>query len=724
MTASDYDSEGGRIAKDHATTMTWEAACGVDVTGWVKTNKLILSYGIVSTKHTPTAASFTLQWRNVTDAGSFTNLVSGSGELRTGVSAGLLVNNDPIGDSAGCESGTLDSESHEIDTESPYTTASVTGTQNNGIEFQFLIDMSNALDNKQYEFRLYDETQGSALSTTLAAQVTTEAGVLSARESRTLTREVQVWDRESRTLTREAQWFDKESRTLSRSVIIVDKVSRTLALIVQVYDRESRPLTRTVQVWDQESRTLVRTAQISDRESRTLTRNVILTDKESRTLTRTVVITVRESRTLTRTAQIMNQVSRTLTRSVILASKESRTLARTVLAPSKESRTLTRTVQQTDRESRALTRTAQISDRVSRTLTRSVILTDKESRTLTRTVKQVTRESRTLVRTAQITDRISRTLTRSAILTDRKSRTLALIIQQFAREPRALTRVVRIIARESRTLTRSVRITVRESRTLALTVQAFNRESRALTRSVLTPVKESRTLTRIVQATAQESRTLTRTVQQTARESRAIALIVQSFAQESRSLTRSVDIGSISARESRTLTRFVIRPDIRIGKVFTNYTNLLIELRKLMLDFVIEPKTVQLSDELTKIEMERFEFTDVFIGNEKLGAVHPYCVIDFDSVGAQYYTIGTTPGHNIPIKIMIFEKFNPDTEFIEKIRIFSYFNEIFINSVPRTLLNGTIDLITTPPEMIFISEAKPGVSAFKITLTVRKHRVA
>ena len=161
-----------------------------------------------------------------------------------------------------------------------------------------------------------------------------------------------------------------------------------------------------------------------------------------------------------------------------------------------------------------------------------------------------------------------------------------------------------------------------------------------------------------------------------------------------------------------------------MGGVFEFYKNLLIELRKMMLDFVIQPKTVQLSDEIERIELQEFKFSDVYIGNEKIDAVYPYAVINFDAgIGAEYYTLGTNPGHNIPVKITMFSKFDPSTEFIEKLRIFSYFNEIFIGSVARTLFAGTVDLITVPPELKLVEHAKAGVSKFTITMTLRKHRI-
>jgi hypothetical protein len=85
------------------------------VTDWVKTDEVIFSANAASGSHTPDVESFKLQWRNKSDSGTFADLVTGSGELRAGTSAGCITH------------------------------------------------FTNALDGKEYAFQLYSVTTSSAL---------------------------------------------------------------------------------------------------------------------------------------------------------------------------------------------------------------------------------------------------------------------------------------------------------------------------------------------------------------------------------------------------------------------------------------------------------------------------------------------------------------------------------------------------------------------------------
>ncbi|MHA2055251.1 MAG: DUF2341 domain-containing protein, partial [Candidatus Hodarchaeales archaeon] len=172
MGGTDYVLPGtsnSRIGEDGASSITWSGACDLDIGSWDTANKLIISIHALSTKHTPGSETFKIRWRNVTDSGSFADLVTGSGELRAGTSAGALVNGTTVTNSSGCQTNET---SEELENESPLESASLSVAQNNYLEIQACVDMSNALAGKQYEFELYSSSASASVGTALA-QVTT-----------------------------------------------------------------------------------------------------------------------------------------------------------------------------------------------------------------------------------------------------------------------------------------------------------------------------------------------------------------------------------------------------------------------------------------------------------------------------------------------------------------------------------------------------------------------
>jgi len=172
--ASDYTLDGGRVGLDGASSITWQEVCDTSVVDWVKTNKAIIAATCYSESHSPASESFKLRWRNATDGGSFADLVTGSGELRAGASAGCITNTDPVGDECGCATYSV-TDSEEVENETPLQTASLAATgKDTNIETQWCVDFSNALDGKEYEFELYSVTDGSSLGT-LSCSVTTQS---------------------------------------------------------------------------------------------------------------------------------------------------------------------------------------------------------------------------------------------------------------------------------------------------------------------------------------------------------------------------------------------------------------------------------------------------------------------------------------------------------------------------------------------------------------------
>lgn len=181
MAGSDFSFDSARIGQDGASSITWQAVCGTSVADWVKTNKAIISVFITSASHTPASEALKLRWKNLTDGGSFADLTT-SGELQRGVSAGCITNADPVGSSAGCQTADND---EEVENETPLLSGSLTCNQNGFIETQWCVDFANALDNKQYQFEIYSETETAAIGT-LTVTITTEAGVTVVNFSDTL----------------------------------------------------------------------------------------------------------------------------------------------------------------------------------------------------------------------------------------------------------------------------------------------------------------------------------------------------------------------------------------------------------------------------------------------------------------------------------------------------------------------------------------------------------
>ena len=180
----EYATNGTRIGEDGVSSITWNVACDVSETGWVKSVQAIISVDCQSGSHTPPSASLQLRWKNFTDnpGGSFATLVTGSGELRGGASAGAISNTDPIGDVQNCPSDVVDA-SEEVENESPLQSASLSASQEDQIETQWCVDMSNALDGKEYQFELYNATEPESCGTctptiTIFAEAPAEADEL------------------------------------------------------------------------------------------------------------------------------------------------------------------------------------------------------------------------------------------------------------------------------------------------------------------------------------------------------------------------------------------------------------------------------------------------------------------------------------------------------------------------------------------------------------------
>jgi len=148
-----------RIASDDRTP---QAADDGNVTGWVLTDEFIVAIQLDETIG-PWTASYKLQWRQVggtfADFGAATELAYGTGTV--------LVNGNPVTDTGPDDRICTNTESGAwldgVEVEGTGTVASFEMLDEEWTELQFAIDPSNAIFDQQYEFQLYDITNGAAV---------------------------------------------------------------------------------------------------------------------------------------------------------------------------------------------------------------------------------------------------------------------------------------------------------------------------------------------------------------------------------------------------------------------------------------------------------------------------------------------------------------------------------------------------------------------------------
>ena len=175
MTTVYYATLGGsRIL--NASRVDQSGADDGDVTNWGKTADFILAQTIYTSKG-PIARSYRLHWRNVTDGGSFA-VVGATGEISFTADTVLVDGTALTSANARCSAvggytwqEGLESEGDNLLPDSgTYSLADEYYT-----EFQWALDCNSALAGKQYEFELYEVTNGVSIGTCLA-QITMSSG--------------------------------------------------------------------------------------------------------------------------------------------------------------------------------------------------------------------------------------------------------------------------------------------------------------------------------------------------------------------------------------------------------------------------------------------------------------------------------------------------------------------------------------------------------------------
>lgn len=161
MAGSGIDWTGSRIAN---ATRTWQANEDVAVTGWTKEDDFIVGVMNEATGHGGASGSIELYWRNATDGGSFAAL-GNTGELTYNGTTNLVNGNAVASGEEGCTPTDANTLIDGVEREGA-NGVSTTYAQNEYSEHHWAVDASGGLDNKTYEFQVYDATAGATIAST------------------------------------------------------------------------------------------------------------------------------------------------------------------------------------------------------------------------------------------------------------------------------------------------------------------------------------------------------------------------------------------------------------------------------------------------------------------------------------------------------------------------------------------------------------------------------
>lgn len=159
---SPFVGVGSNIATSPGARDTWGGE-DVDVTDWDKSDDFIYASAVANGGMADAVSNLQLQWRNKTDEGAFVDL-SGAGELTWDGSG--LVNGNPVIEA---ESVCTDAGVWQNGREYAGSSSSKVGlTGNQWTELHYEIECSGAHDGDEYEFRMYDNTEGAQVDICLA----------------------------------------------------------------------------------------------------------------------------------------------------------------------------------------------------------------------------------------------------------------------------------------------------------------------------------------------------------------------------------------------------------------------------------------------------------------------------------------------------------------------------------------------------------------------------
>jgi len=163
---------GGRYANS---VRAWIWGENVSITDWVKTNDLILAaaYENNSSK-TVDSSTVVLRWRDVTDSGSFTQMLT-TGEINSSGNTSL-VNDNALISSEATFYDDITTWVNGLEREGVNAVAITLGPAGTGTECHWAIRTQSAQDGHEYEFELYDNSNGVTIGT-LVNTITMAAGL-------------------------------------------------------------------------------------------------------------------------------------------------------------------------------------------------------------------------------------------------------------------------------------------------------------------------------------------------------------------------------------------------------------------------------------------------------------------------------------------------------------------------------------------------------------------
>lgn len=266
---SDFDFVGGRIGNSDR---TWAAAQDVDVTDWVKTNDFIVAAQVEALGHNGGNSELRLEWRNLTDGGAWT-VLSATGQLKYGATD-LVDGNAVIHTEEGISGGAA---THEDGRENEGANArTVVVAQNAHEEDQHSVSPADALDGKEYEFRIYD-VGDSAVVGTLLCTITMEAGAATEETARVAGR----GDLEADKTARLAGLGDLEKISVARIAGLADLEASDKARLAGRADLEAEKTARLAGLGDLEKISVARIAGLGDLEAISTARMAGLADLEA-----------------------------------------------------------------------------------------------------------------------------------------------------------------------------------------------------------------------------------------------------------------------------------------------------------------------------------------------------------------------------------------------------------------------------------------------------------
>jgi hypothetical protein len=153
-------------------TLSWQAICDTDVTGWDKANPFVLAtWALSNAAHGNDSGTYKLQWRR--QGGSFAD-VTGTSEIRWADSADTdLVDGNTVATTSGCQTSN-NSEENEGDNQAGAFSVGY-GTY---AEIQWGLKFgSGALNNQEYEFQLVEtqDTNQAVCSVSITTAATSKA---------------------------------------------------------------------------------------------------------------------------------------------------------------------------------------------------------------------------------------------------------------------------------------------------------------------------------------------------------------------------------------------------------------------------------------------------------------------------------------------------------------------------------------------------------------------